>query len=85
MIERVLENWLTKANERSFQVPLCHALAAQGHRVVHLSRHTGIEMGKDILTVAPDGVPCAFQLKGTHGGKLSMNDTAVMYSRSCMT
>ena len=74
MIERVLENWLDKANERSFQVPLCHALAAKGHRVVHLSRHTAMEMGKDILTIGPDGVPCAFQLKGTSGGKLSMSD-----------
>ena len=74
MIERVLENWLAKANERSYQVPFCHALAAQGYRVVHLSRHTGIEMGKDILAVAPDGVPCAYQLKGTKGRKLGMNE-----------
>ena len=73
MIERLLETWLTRANERSFQIPFCHSLASEGYRVVHMSRHCGMEMGKDILAVAPDGVPCAFQLKGVpNGGKLTL-------------
>ena len=73
MIERLLENWLIRANERSFQIPFCHSLAYEGHTVVHLSRHCAMEMGKDILTIAPDDVPCAYQLKGVDGGgKLSL-------------
>jgi hypothetical protein len=73
MIERLLDNWLSRANERSFQIPFCHSLAYSGHTVVHLSRHCAMEMGKDILSIGPDGVPCAFQLKGVEGGgKLSL-------------
>src|SRR5437867_332379 len=31
-----------------------------------------MEMGKDVITLAPDGIPCAYQLKGAHGGKISL-------------
>src|SRR5438067_1415359 len=72
MIERLLETWLSRANERSFQIPFCHSLAYEGYTVVHLTRHCSMEAGKDILAIAPDGVPCAYQLKGVDGGKLSL-------------
>lgn len=73
MIERLLETWLNKANERSFQIPFCHSLAYEGYTVVHLTRHCAMEAGKDILAIAPDGVPCAYQLKGVDGGKLTLS------------
>ena len=63
MLERVIENWLDKASERSFQQPFCYMLSAEGHTIIHLTRHCGMEMGKDIITIAPDGIPCVFQLK----------------------
>ena len=63
MLEKVVENWLDKATERSFQQPYCYMLSAEGHTIIHLTRHCGMEMGKDIITIAPDGTPCAFQLK----------------------
>ena len=63
MLERVIENWLDKATERSFEQPFCYMLAAEGHRIIHLTRHGAMELGKDIITIAPDGTPCAFQLK----------------------
>ena len=63
MLERVIENWLDKASERTFQQPYCYMLSAKGHTIIHLTRHCGMEMGKDIITIAPDGTPCAFQLK----------------------
>ena len=72
MLERILENWLDSASERSYQGPLCQMLAADGHRVLHSTRHHPIEFGKDIITVAGDGVPCAFQLKGNPGGRLTL-------------
>jgi hypothetical protein len=72
VLERVLETWLDKANERSFQVPFCHSLASEGYKVIHMSRHCGMELGKDILAIAPDGTPCAYQLKGVNGGKLTL-------------
>ena len=51
MIERLIENWLTKAGERdkyNFTVPFSHLLAGEGYRVVHLSRHGEMEQGKDL-------------------------------------
>lgn len=72
MLERVIENWLDKANERTFEVPFCHMLAAEGHTVLHLTRHCAMEMGKDVLSIAPDGVPCAYQLKGPPGGRIRL-------------
>lgn len=63
MLERIIENWLDKASERSFQLPYRYMLSAEGHTIIHLTRHCGMEMGKDIITIAPDGTPCAFQLK----------------------
>lgn len=63
MLERIIENWLDKASERSFQLPYCYMLSAESHTIIHLTRHCGMEMGKDIITISPDGTPCAFQLK----------------------
>lgn len=48
-------------------------LAARGHKVVHSTRHTPIELGKDIVSVDPDGNPCAFQLKGNPGSRITAN------------
>ena len=63
MLEKIVENWLDKATERSFQQPYCYMLSADGHTIIHSTRHTAMEMGKDIITIGPDGTPCAFQLK----------------------
>ena len=63
MLERVIENWLDKATERSFEKPFCYMLSAEGHTIIHLTKHNAMEMGKDVITIAPDGTPCAFQLK----------------------
>jgi hypothetical protein len=71
--ERALENWLDNANERAFQIPFCHALAAEGYQVVHMSRHCAMEMGKDILAIDPKGDPCAFQLKNISGKQLTLS------------
>ena len=63
MLERIIENWLDKAIERSFQQPFCYMLSAEGHTIIHSTRHSATELGKDIITIDPDGIPCAFQLK----------------------
>ena len=63
MLEKIIENWLDKATERSFQQPYCYMLSADGHTIVHSTRHSAMELGKDIITIDPDGIPCAFQLK----------------------
>ncbi len=63
MIERAIESWLTNANERNFQAPLCQVLLHQGHRVVYVSPHRPLEQGKDIISVGQDGEVHAYQLK----------------------
>ena len=63
MLERIVENWLDKATERTFQQPYCYMLSAKRHTIIHLTRHWSMELGKDVITIAPDGIPCAFQLK----------------------
>lgn len=73
MQERLLENWLISVNEKSFQIPFCQLLTGEGYKVVHLSRHGSFEAGKDILAIDPDGIPCAFQLKGSTG-KISQKE-----------
>lgn len=72
MYERLVEGWLDSASERSYQEPFCQMLNAQGHRIIHSSRHSPIELGKDLITIAPDGTPCAFQLKGNPGTRLTL-------------
>jgi hypothetical protein len=74
VLERVIENWLDRATERTFEVPFCYMMAAQGHTIIHLTRQTAMELGKDILSIAPDGVPCAFQLKTARNGRLGLSD-----------
>lgn len=63
MIERLVENWLTNASERSVQLPFCYILEQKGHKVIHLTRHHPIEFGKDVISVDQNNVFHAFQLK----------------------
>ena len=58
MLERVIENWLDKATERSFQQPYCYILSADGHTIIHSTRHSAMELGKDIITINRHGTPC---------------------------
>ena len=70
MLERVIENWLDNVTERSFENSFCHMLAYKGYTVLHKTRHTGLEMGKDIIAIAKDGIPCVFQLKTAVNGTI---------------
>ena len=73
MIERLLENWLARSSETSFQTPFCYILASKGYAVVHLTRHCALEMGKDVIALAPDGTPCAYQLKGGSSRQITLS------------
>lgn len=71
MIERLVEHWLDSAGERSYQPCFCQMLVGQGYRIVHSTRHTPLEFGKDVIAVAPDGRLVAYQLKGNPSSTLS--------------
>ncbi len=71
MIERVVENWLTSANERQYQLPFCQLLASEGETVIYISPHGQMEQGKDVITISRNHRVHAYQLKG---GKLTLTD-----------
>ena len=73
MLSKLIESWLDNASEKSYQPAFCQMLMSQGYTVIYSTRHCNIEYGKDVLAIANDGVPCAFQLKGNPGGGLSLN------------
>ena len=64
MLERIVENWLTNAGERGYQVPFAQLLALEGHRIVQGPAHHPFEHGKDLIAYDEKGHLCAFQLKG---------------------
>lgn len=74
MYERLIENWLDSASERSYQASFCQMLNAQCYEVLHSTRHSPIEFGKDVISRSPDGVICAYQLKGNPGSRLTVNE-----------
>ena len=63
MIERAIEDWLTKAYERDYLLSFCQVLIHKGHRILYISSHSQLEQGKDIITIDADGNCCAYQLK----------------------
>ncbi len=64
MKERLIANWLTKASERSLEIPFAQLLMLKGHTVLSGPAHHPFEHGKDLLTLDHDRRLCAFQLKG---------------------
>lgn len=74
MYERLLENWLADATEKTFQTPFCQMLIGQGYTILHSSRHSPIEMGKDVIAIDPEGTLKAFQLKTSPSGRLKLKD-----------
>lgn len=55
---------MTSASERSFQIPFCQLLSAQGEKLVYIASHGQFEKGKDVITELPDGTVRAYQMKG---------------------
>lgn len=74
MLERLVENWLDSASERSYQRCFCQMLTGQGFHIVHNTEHTPLEFGKDIIAISPDNHLVGYQLKGHPGGTLKPRD-----------
>jgi hypothetical protein len=62
-VERVIEDWLTNCDERSYQASFVSSLIRSGHRIRYVSKHSTLEFGKDIVSSSPDGHLTAYQLK----------------------
>lgn len=70
MLERLIENWLDNAGERSYQRCFCQMLIGQGYRILHNTEHTPLEHGKDVIAINREKKVVAFQLKGNPGKSL---------------
>src|SRR5947207_5360327 len=73
MIEKIIENWLIKSSEKSYQLPFCFLLMQQGKTILHMTRHSAMEQGKDIIAVDARGQVYAYQLKGIEGRRLTIS------------
>ena len=62
MKERLVEDWLAKANERLYQTPFAQSLIAEGMEVLRVA-HSPHEHGKDIIAIDRKGKIHAYQLK----------------------
>lgn len=73
MIEKLLEDWLDNSTERTFQYTFAYLLSIRNNTILHISRHCGMEMGKDIIALTPNGVPTAYQLKTSSTGRFTLS------------
>src|SRR5216683_2719353 len=64
LIGRIVENWLTSATERGYQIAFCQLLATEGEELLYIATHGPFEKGKDVITRAPDRSIRGYQLKG---------------------
>lgn len=74
--ERLVESWLDSQTERRYQPVFIQMLVSSGWEVLHNTRHSPIELGKDVIARSPDGELCAFQLKGNPGGRVTKSEAA---------
>jgi hypothetical protein len=71
--EKLIEIWLDSAGERQYQFAFRNGLLTAGYTILHDTSHTALELGKDVIAVAPNGELLAYQLKGNPGGRLTMS------------
>lgn len=73
--ESLVEDWVTKADERSLQVPLAYCLMYQGYTVKYFSQHSADELGKDLVAFDSKGNTHCFQLKVGNVGSSDWNNS----------
>lgn len=81
VVAKLIENWWNNANERSFQYQFAFQLSSRSHEVLHVTRHCGMEFGKDVITRSDDGVINSYQLKSGFGERLKLADWQALTSQ----
>jgi hypothetical protein len=71
VVERLIESWLDSQTERRYQPAFIQLLVSEGWSVLHNTRHSPIEPGKDVIARDPSGVLHCFQLKGNPGSRVT--------------
>ena len=74
LVERLVESWLDKQTERRYQNAFVQLLVSEGWSVLHTTRHSPIEFGKDIIARNPGGELFCFQLKGNPGTRVTKSE-----------
>ena len=74
--ERLLESWLDNQTERRYQPAFIQMLVSEGWTVLHNTRHSPIELGKDVIARDPKGFLHCFQLKGNPGSRVTKSEAA---------
>lgn len=74
--ERLVESWLDSQGERRYQPAFIQMLVSDGWKVLHNTRHSPIELGKDVIARDPSGVLHCFQLKGNPGSRLTKTEAS---------
>ena len=74
VVERLIESWLDSQTERRYQNAFIQMLVSDGWSVLHNTRHSSMELGKDVVARSPEGELYAFQLKGNPGSRLTMGE-----------
>lgn len=74
--ERLLESWLDSQTERRYQPAFIQMLVSEGWTVLHNTRHSPIELGKDVIARDPSDVLHCFQLKGNPGSRVTKSEAA---------
>ena len=62
--------------ERRYQPAFIQMLVSEGWAVLHNTRHSPIEFGKDVIAHNPSGVLHCFQLKGNPGSRVTKSEAA---------
>lgn len=79
--ERLLESWLDSQSERRYQAAFIQMLISTGWQVLHNTRHSPIEFGKDVIARDPQGVLHCIQLKGNPGSRLTKAQAAELLTQ----
>ncbi len=72
--ERLIESWLDSQSERLYQAAFIQLLVSEGWTVLHNTRHSPIELGKDVIARNSRGVLHCFQLKGNPGSRVTKSE-----------
>lgn len=73
---RLIEAWLDNQTERRYQPAFIQLLVSEGWTILHNTRHSPIEIGKDVIARDGSGTLYCFQLKGNPGTRLKKREAA---------
>jgi len=81
VVDRLVESWLDSQGERQYQPAFIQLLVSEGWSVLHNTRHSPIELGKDVIARSPEGELYCFQLKGNPGTRVTKTEAQGLLSQ----